>query len=793
MGGFGVDRRAWMTVACVGLLMVGAPGDELTAQSSTTIPPAQVRPQQLLIAGVTPPAPRADGRLEYGLGRAVSPIAIDGVLDDEAWASAVIIPLPYEVSPAENGAAPVATECRLTHDRDNLYLGCVADDPDPGRIRAFISDRDGIDGHDRLELTLDPFNDQRRAFRFSVSALGVQSDAVFAQQGTFDPNSGPDAAPVDPSWDAIWNSAGQITERGYVVEAAIPFRSLRFPRAGETGATWGVSLSRWWPRSSNVETRSATWDRSDSCVLCQANVLTGVRGGAPGVNLQLTPTFTSARTERRGSSADPLVAEPTQRDAGVDAQWGITSDLTLNLTANPDFSQVEADVAQLDVNNQFALFFPEKRPFFLEGGDFFGTPIQAVFTRSIADPLGGAKLTGQLGDSGAGILMARDRSNNLLVPGADRSGSTQLDGDVTTGVARFRRDIGATSTIGAIYTGRESAGYFNRVGGFDAFYRPFGAMTIQAQWLHSRSEYPDEVVTGFDLPSASLSGNAARLQSSVVTNNWVLNGAILDIDPDFRADAGFVPRAGILDGNASVARRWWGGADRWFTQLRLETGTWHIRDREGQQLHGGLWFGFRYQGPWQTAIDFWPNLFMEQRFGDRVYTDMSEYYFNVRTAPSGSWAVRVDGNFGDAIDFANNRPGRQLRVSPSLESRLGRNVELSLRHSYQRLDNGPSRVFTAHLSQFRTVYNFSTRSFLRAIVQYRRTDRNTEMYTAAVDRRSEGVFAQLLYSYKVNPQTVFFLGYSQDGSGLTDIDRVRDPITVRGRTLFIKLGYAWRP
>lgn len=788
-----VDRRARRATTCVGLLAVlalAAPGHAQDARTSSDRGPAA----RGLIAGTEPPAPRAsDGRIEYGVSTTTTPVAIDGVLDDEAWASAVVVPLMYEVSPAENGIAPVATECRLTHDREHLYLGCIADDPRPEGIRAFVSDRDGIDAHDRIEMTLDPFNDQRRAFRFSVSALGVQADAVFAQQGTGDPNGGPDAAPIDPSWDAIWNSAGVITERGYVVEAAIPFRSLRFPRTDEAGGTWGVYLSRWWPRSSNVELRSAMWDRGDSCVLCQANVLTGVRGGAPGVNLQLTPTFTSARTERRATGADPLVADPTRTDFGMDAQWGLTSDLTLNLTANPDFSQVEADVAQLDVNNQFALFFPEKRPFFLEGADFFGTPIRTVFTRSIADPMGGAKVTGKLGASAAGVLVARDRVNNLLIPGSDRSGAARLDDDVTTAVARFRHDVGATSTVGAIYTGREGAGYHNRVGGFDAFYRPVPALTVQAQVLESTTRYPDAVTTDGGEATGPFGGGAARLSSNFATTNWTVNSTVLRVEPGFRADAGFVPRAGILDANLNVSRRWWGGADRWFTQLRVQAGTWHIRDFDGLKLDGGMWLGLHYQGPWQTSIDFWPNLFIEQNVAGRAYPDRSQYFFGVGTAPSGSWRVRVNGNFGDAIDFANNRPAEEVRISPSLESRLGRNVELTLQHTWQRLENGGAPVFTAHLSQLRTVYNFSARSFLRAIVQYRRTDRDPSLYVDPVDRRSEGVFAQLLYSYKVNPQTVFFVGYSQDGAGATDIDLVHDPIAVRGRTLFVKFGYAWRP
>jgi len=753
----------------------------------------QVRPRSLLIAGVAPPTPRADGRLEYGVGRAQASVEVDGVMDDDAWSDAVVIPLPWEVNPAENAAAPIATECRLTHDAENLYLGCTAEDPDPDGIRAYVVDRDGIGGHDRIVLTLDPFNDQRRAFQFGISALGVQSDAVLAQQGSQNPNSGSSSMPIDPSWDAIWTSAGRITESGFVVEAAIPFRSLRFP-SEDDGSGWGAYLTRWWPRSSNVEVRSSTWNRSDSCLLCQANVVTGIEGGAPGINLQLTPTLTGGRSETRiGEAGSALVAGPTKREFGLDAQWGITSDVTLNLTANPDFSQVEADVAQLDVNSRFALFFPEKRPFFLEGADFFGTPIRAVFTRSISDPLAGAKVTGKLGDNALGALVAQDRTNNLLIPGSQFSQSVTLDDQPVTALARFRRDLGGTSTVGAIYTGREGANYYNRVGGADAFYRPVPSVTLQAQLLRSSTAYPQTVVDDFDQPDGQFSGNAAQLRANWRTSEWVLSGDIRQTDPNFRADAGFVTQAGVRGGNVNVTRRWWGGSDQWFTQLRLLGGSWMNRDFDGNQINGGLWFGVNYNGPWQTSIGIWPNLFMKEHFAGTTYSDMNQLWFDVRAAPSGAWSIGLNGNVGDAVDFANGRLGQEVRLAPEVSLRAGRNFEFRVQHTWQKMQNQGAAVFTANLSQLRSVYNFSTRSFVRAVVQYRRTDREPGQYANPVDRRSDGVFAQLLYAYKLNPQTVFFLGYSQDGTAVTDIDQVRTPMELRGRTLFIKLGYAWRP
>lgn len=721
-----------------------------------------------------------------------SEVRIDGRLDEAVWEAAIRIPISYEVDPAENGPAPVATECRLSHDAEHLYFACEARDPDPDGIRAYVVDRDGIDGHDRIVLTLDPFNDQRRAFQFGVSALGVQSDAVMAQQGAGNPNEGPNAMPVDDSWDAIWSSAGSITNDGYIVEAAIPFRSLRFPSGG---GEWGAYITRWWPRSSNVEMRSSTWDRDDSCLLCQAQLLRGIRGGTPGVNVQLSPTLTGSRSDVRSDfgPAGQLVAGDSDPQFGMDAQWGLTSDLTLNLTANPDFSQVEADVAQLDVNNRFALFFPEKRPFFLEGADFFGTPINAVFTRSISDPIAGGKITGKIGDQAVGLLVGRDRANRIIIPGSEFSRTASLDSEVTTAVARFRRDVGGTSTVGALYTGREGTGYHNRLAGFDAFYRPLASVTIQGQLLRSQTEYPAAVAAEYDQSDRSFTGTGVQARGRWSTRNWRVEADFRRFDEGFRADAGFVTQAGIQGGFANMTRTWWGGSDRWFNQLRFTAGTWRNDDFSGNRINGGAWAGVEFEGPSQSFIGIWPNVAMSEYYDGVQHSGLNQLFFTMRAAPSGTLRFGLNGNVGDVVDYANGGVGSEFRLSPDASLRFGRNVEAGLSHTVQRLNRDGAPVFTANLSEVRAVYNFSPRSFLRSVIQYRHTDRDPAQYEAVVDPTRRSLFAQLLYAYKVNPQTLLFLGYSEDGTGFTDEDRRRVPLTTTGRSFFVKIGYAWRP
>ncbi|MGD2071577.1 MAG: carbohydrate binding family 9 domain-containing protein, partial [Gemmatimonadota bacterium] len=342
--------RTVRRVAVLGLLLPGV----ASGQGSPTGPAAAGRVQG---PGTTAARVASPGtRLEVPVGRAVRGVEVDAALDEMDWLQAGSVDLAWEVAPGDNAPAPVETVCRITHDRDNLYLGCHALDPEPGAIRAYITGRDDIDGHDRVILTLDPYNDGRRAFEFGISALGVQWDAVYSAQGSGPSGGSGPTGPSDPSWDAIWSSSGRITDDGYVVEAAIPFESLRFPDV-EGPQTWGFYVSRRWPRGEQVDVRSMVWDRDDACLLCQANLLTGLEDVEPGGAVRLTPTVTGSRTDARADFPEGrMAAGSVEEDVGLDAAWRITSDLTLNATVNPDFSQVEADAPQLDVNNRFTLF-----------------------------------------------------------------------------------------------------------------------------------------------------------------------------------------------------------------------------------------------------------------------------------------------------------------------------------------------------------------------------------------------------------------------------------------------------
>ena len=452
---------------------------------------------------------------------------------------------------------------------------------------------------------------------------------------------------------------------------------------------------------------------------------------------------------------------------------------------NPDFSQVEADVAQLNVNQRFALFFPEKRPFFLEGIAAFNTPNRLVFTRTVVDPDWGLKLAGKLGANGLGVFAAEDTVNSLLFPSNQGSRSTLLDESVTGGVVRYRRDVGAASAIGLVYTGREGDDYHNRVIGIDGFFRPRETDTLLVHYVRSDTLYPDEVAGEFGQPLDTFDDDFWEIRYETTTRNWNFAVDYEDYGRNFRADSGFVPRVDMLRAQAVGRRRFWGDEDSWYVQWDVGTYLNHIEDQDGQLTDQVVQLYTSVLGPLQSVFDL-AVMRSKEYFSGILYEDLDWANLGVQIQPSGSLRLEVSATVSDAIDYANNQPGEQLLVSPAFEAKIGRHINASFEHNLQRLDVEGGELFEANLSQLRLIYNFSARMFVRGIWQWLDLERDPDLYSFEVEPDTETLFTQLLFSYKINARTVLFLGYSDNQLGLEDTD-----LTRTDRTLFFKIGYAW--
>jgi hypothetical protein len=719
---------------------------------------------------------RPEDRPSFETIRAESEIRVDGVMEEAAWARAARIPLPYEYQPGDNVPPPVQTDCFITYDTRNLYIGCRALDPRPAEIRAHLMDRDAIDTFvqdDHIGFMLDTFNDERRAFQFRVNPLGVQADAIFSEQDGIE----------DWSWDTIWESAGRVTAEGYVVEVALPFNQLRFP-ASAGSQTWGLEIFRSWPRNVRHRIRSHRTDRDKGCILCQEGKLSGLESLTAGRNLELDPTVTGHRTDTQSPPRGGTGASDTAAEVGLTARWGATPNMIVSGAVNPDFSQVEADVAQLDINTRFALFYPEKRPFFLEGLDYFTTPEQAVFTRTVADPTGGLKLTGKQGPHAVGVFMTHDRINNLLLPSNAGSEFATDEGDVTGTVVRYRGDVASRSTAGFLFAGRESGPYHNRVFGPDVMLGFTPSDTVRLQYLRSDTAYPSAIVEEYGQPEGAFGGNTLTATYDHYSRYWFWSAAYTDRDADFRADSGFIPRVDLRQANAVLQRRFWGGPKAWFTTFDVAGVVSRATDHSGDLTDSLAQLHVVYAGPLQSQGA--ASIGRETEvFGGVTYDKTTgEGFFQMK--PSGAWSFGVNAGAGGAVDYTENRPADRVALAPFLELKVGKPLNLQFNHTLEQLSVDAGRLYTANLSQLRAVYHFNVRTFVRAIVQYTHVTRDPELYSAPTPSRTAQLFSQYLFSYKINPQTVLLAGYSDNYAGLDRVD-----LRQTSRTLFLKIGYAW--
>ena len=723
-------------------------------------------------------APAIAFGLDVELPRTDRSIEIDGRLDDEAWSDAVAIEIDIETRPGENIPARVRTVAYLVEDGTNLYVGFDAEDPDPSAIRAFLRDRDSAWDDDFVGIAVDTYGDERRAFEFFANPLGVQMDLT---NDDVQKNE-------DESWDAIWDSAGTINDSGYVVEMEIPLNQLRFPRI-EGKQTWGIDLLRFYPRDHRYRFSNNPLDRNINCYLCQVVKIYGLEGVEPGLDLEIVPTLTALQpssTDNPGNA--PLRSGSTDVEAGLSVRWGITPDTTANLAINPDFSQVEADVARLDVNNQFALFFPEKRPFFLEGADYFGTPIQAVFTRTIADPNIGAKLTGKRGKHTYGIFAAEDDRTNLVFPGAFGSESESLMQKNTAFVGRYALSFGNASSLGSLLTVRDGDGYQNKVGGFDLRWKTSDQHSIQAQYLHSATRYPDAVAMDFGQPAGSFDGGATVLGYDYDSRNWFAYLRHHDFDAGFRADSGFVTRVDFSQQVAGLGRVWHGEDGDWYSRMELR-GDWDItHDQAGRLLEREIEAYLGADGPMQSYLE--AGALTRDVLFDNILFKQTKFSFYGEFQPTGGLKLGIWMAGGDQIDFANSRLGDEIRMEPFVNWNVTRKLYLRYRAALVRLDTKEGQgIFDAGIHDARLTWQFSLRSFLRLTTQFRDVKRNPVVYDEIVDFRTRSVGRQLLYSYKLNPQTVLFLGYSDQLLDNDDLSR----LTTTNRTFFFKVGYAWFP
>ncbi|MCZ6852281.1 MAG: DUF5916 domain-containing protein [Gammaproteobacteria bacterium] len=702
-------------------------------------------------------------------------IKIDGNLQESAWAQAAVVDIAWQISPAGGLPAKVKTTAFIMEDGKQLYVGFKAEDPDPSAIRAFLRKRDTFFADDYVGFSIDTTGDGTRAFEFFSNALGVQGDAVV------DLHRGEDF-----SYDAIFETAGQITGEGFEVEFAIPLNQLRFPK--RTGKQqWKLAFFRTFSRDRRYQSFQYPVDKENACFICQYQPAEGLIGATPGKRFQIVPTIT-ANTR---SMEDPQVSGSGQRDTDYDLgiddfRWGIGSDLMLNATLNPDFSQIEVDVAQSSVNRNFALFFPERRPFFLEGRDFFSTQLNLVNTRNIADPVYGAKVTGKVGANVYGVLTAQDRVTNVIIAGSQGSTVRTLDQKHQSSTVRYRRDFSDSSFAGVLFTDRRGDDYANQVISLDGRYRVTNSDSLDLQLVHSRSKNPADLVNEFAI-EREYQDNGYRISYKHTSHTWSWGATRDYFGKNFRADAGFINQSDVQRNNVDVFYSRAGQPGAFFSRVNIggfagDAKT--VSTNDFLNRAAGMFIGFAM--PRDTFIGF--NLIRQKQSYDNESFAQWVTNINLRSRSFRGFSYFSSIQFGDQIDFANTRQGEFVRVRQNLSYNIGRHLLLRLGHTYHNLTIDGDDLFTVNLTDLRLTYQFNLQSDLNLTLIRNDVSREPELYGFDIDAESQRFDAQLLYSYQLNPQSVFFAGYSTSGINNDELDRIEKTAD----TVFVKLSYAWR-
>jgi hypothetical protein len=750
------------SIALDGLLLavLGLAAAPVRAAQDTTAPPA-------------PPGLTAR--------RTTKPIRLDGVLDDEAWRDAERVETWFETNPGDNTPPPVGNVGYVAYDDRFFYAGFEFQDPEPARIRAPLGDHDSTGGAmDYGGVILDTRNDGRSGVLFLANAHGIQYDAV-----TDDATGNEDSSP-----DFFWESAARVTATGWSLEIRIPFASLRYPRTDPQ--TWGVMLYRNYPRDFRYQFFSTRLPRGGNCFICRSNKLAGLERLPRGGGFVIAPYATGNSTA--GPQDDvlgaPLEDANLDGEVGLDVKWRPGAGTAVDATVNPDFSQIESDVAQISANERFALFYPEKRPFFLEGIELFSTPIQALYTRTITSPRCGLRGTGKIGGTAYTALVTQDRGGGqVVIPGPEGSSLADQDFRSYVGVARLRHDFGR-SFLSALGTAREiDGGAYNRVFGPDFQWRPTDRDNVTGQVLWSRTQTPQRPDLADEWDGRYLSGHAADLwwSRSSRTYDGFVEGK--DITDGFRADAGFVPQVGYRQtyAEAGYTLRPKGFVRR----LRLYLIGDRSTDRDGDLLNRQVSPGFGLDAKWNTFARIrWAD---DRVRNEGVTLPRQRLLYTIQTAPSRVVnALSIDGFVGDEIDFDQNRPGKGANIVFTATIRPTDHLELRLNNSrrWLNVDDGTgsgerARLFTAKVDRLRATYTFTPRLFVRLIGQWVETTSDPSLYEDVVERRTGTLSGSALAAYKVNWQTVLFLGYGDDRE-LDDSETLQRS----SRQFFVKVSYA---
>jgi len=777
----------------------------------------------LLLLGDTDPAAVYNGRaghLDVHPPRLEAELTVDGTLDEAAWAEAAMLTGFSQFTPVDGLAATDSTEVLVWYSATAIHFGIRAFEAH-GQVHATLADRDKIGADDFVQILLGTFDDGRQASVFAVNPFGVQSDGALVETGSTSGNGFNNAVvrreTADLRPDFVFESKGRLTDYGYEIEVRIPFKSLRFQPAQEQ--RWGINVTRQ-VQHSGAEDSWAPAKRASASFLAQSGHLVGLTELRRGLVLEFNPSLTSRTTGAPGAVGwDYSGGSP---ELGGSVRWGVTNNLNLNATANPDFSQVESDEGQFQFDPRNELFFSEKRPFFLDGIEQFTTPNSLIYTRRIVQPVAAAKLTGKGFGTEIALLSAVD----------DPAVSPTGEDHPIYNLLRLQRDLGAQSRLGVVYTDRIVGSNYNRVGGIDGRLLFGEVYSLQLQLAGSRTR------------SAGVATTAPLWYARFVRNGrtFGFRAQLNASDPDFRAQSGFFSRPGLSHANLDPRVTLYGKAgglvesvtgdvnvdglyryDQYFTSAGMQEEKVHVNTNV--RLRGGwtagasvlieqfgypaeVYEGYRIELPRAdgSGADTVP-------FVGRPAIPNRDYVLQIETPEFSQFSGNAFVLWGHDENFLEWASADLTLFNAGVDWRPTDQVRLNATYQLQRIGrrSDGSTVNIQHIPRLKIEYQVSRPIFFRLVGEYTserqddlRDHTRTEApllifdpdvgdFVRATAFTRESFRGDLLFSYQPNPGTVLFAGY---GSTLRDPVDPDDPLRTGLRRsddgFFFKASYLFR-
>ncbi|HEX2974458.1 MAG TPA: carbohydrate binding family 9 domain-containing protein [Bacteroidales bacterium] len=742
----------------VSVLLIMFLSHVLSAGASASFVPDSIKPEFRAV--------KIDGNLK-----------ISGKLDDPQWLKAIPIELNYEIQPGENTPSRQRTIAMALYDAENLYIGFRCFDSVPANIRANLSDRDKIFTDDYVLVTIDPYNNYQRGFEFAVNPFGIQGD-LLAMGGDNE----------DPSYDMVWQSAASRDNQGWTAEMVIPFRTLVFSQ--EQIQSWTIGLFRNMPRNNRYQISWTPIDRNVPSFLSQGGLLTGLDGIKSGKALEILPYIMAQQSGARSDISDPLSAmnngKVTARIGGG-IQYSPGPNISINAVVNPDFSQIESDADQLSVNTTFALYYPEKRPFFMAGMDLVQTPM--YYSRTINNPIFASKINGKAGKFSYLALTAWDRNTAITVPGEEESNTVESNKESFAAVGRLRYDLGDESFVGVLLLSRNLNDAHNYINGLDWNFKFWKNWYWQGEvFLSATREVNDTLLFNSDRQFGSTGhdagfngenylGTGMHLTLARQGRNYSFSVTQNNFSPTYQTYNGMFPEVGerssYMTHRYTVQPNW-----KILQKASVSMTAMLINNYEGLMKDFTLRPGFTLNLIGQTRVQVSYAPLSRQRFRNVFFPHASSTQFSIETIPVKGVNIGIQGEFGKSI-FRSESPelGKGYNLTSSIGLEPFSRLKTEFTWTYAKLDDydTDNNFYKGNIIRNITTFQFSKFLFLRNIVQYNTFSSNFSVYP--------------LLNYKFNAFTMFCVGATRD---LLDYNTNNYQFRTSGYQYFVKLQYLFQ-